>query len=116
MATTIKLTTPIELGGVKRDTLELKREPNIGDLRACSIDPATIISIGTIVMTGKGGLSQEQLIKLASRLSGQSEQVIEEISSRDMLEVHDALLDFFSPAEENSAGQVTPSTSDEPSS
>ena len=27
MATTIKLTTPIELGGVKRDTLELKREP-----------------------------------------------------------------------------------------
>ena len=101
----IKLSTPVSLGGNEISDLVFKREPNLGDLRACSIDPATILTIHMIIVTGKGGLSQDQLVQLSARLSGQSEKLIEEISARDLLAIHDTLIDFFSPAEEDSAGQ-----------
>ena len=106
----VKLSRPISLAGVTLTSLDL-REPNLRDLRECGIDPATLLSTGTLVMTGKGGMTTEQVIKMAARLSGQSEAMIEECSSRDLLDIHDELLNFFSLAEEDSAGHETPTTS-----
>ena len=109
----VKLSKPVSLAGVTLTSLDL-REPTLRDLRECSIDPATLLSTGTLIMTGKGGLTTEQVVKLSARLSGQSEALIDECSARDLLEIHDALLDFFSLAEEDSAGPGTPTPSDAP--
>jgi len=105
---TIQLSKPIDLGGHIHTELILKREPNIGDLRACDINPSTILTIGMIIMSGKGGLSTLQVTQLASRLSGQGESMINEMSVPDMLNLHDAILDFFGQGEDDEDGQETP--------
>ncbi len=110
---TIPLSKPVELGGHKHTEIVFKREPNLGDLRECGIDPATILTIGSIIVTGRGGLSTEQLVRMTSRLSGQSENVVEMIAAKDMLAVHDAVIDFFT---EDEGGPQTPLTPDGPSS
>jgi len=107
---TIPLSTPVDIGGHVHTELVFKREPTFGDLRACAIEPSTILSINMILVTGKGGLTSDQIVLLASRLSGQGEAMLNGISARDMVDVHEALIDFFSPAEADSAGQESTAT------
>lgn len=78
---TYKLKEPIEWGSETVTQLEFKK-PTIGDIKFMKLSEPTL----------------DDILKLASKLSGHSQQLIDRLSIQDGMEVADLLGNYLNPS------------------